>query len=85
MHRDDQDIPSQVRGIWPGDIIVWHGLVYGDRPPGLILGIWRSTVSEEGEGWYQILTLEGERVLQRAVNLNNEDTGWSRLSERGTT
>ena len=65
----------------PGDVIVYHGLIYGERGPCLVIGLWMPRYPE-GDGWRQIAYISNGRLCQHAICLNNEDMQWSRISDQ---
>ena len=78
MRMDHQELPPEVRGLRPGDVIVRHGIVNGDL--GLILLV--SVEPQEHnvvDAWVVLLT---GRLRCVTVDLDLEGERWSRVSDR---
>jgi hypothetical protein len=77
-----------MQALLPGDVIVYHGIVGGERGLSLVVGVWFSQLNNEESRWRhwrQILVIENQVLRQRAVDLNGEGKFWTRISERRCT
>lgn len=66
----------------PGDVIIFHGIVGGERRLCLVINMRNFSEDVGDDGWYTIGTIVNQTYKTLAVNLKQEDVIWSRINER---